>query len=102
MGCHLWGCTELDTTEATQQQQPSRTKSPIFLSTKYISTPHTFFSENTSYLSIHELCFTSSFCSLVENMSRWHQTSLASVSQEDKSRRTKTCLAINVPIFYLT
>ena len=21
MGCHLWGCTELDTTEATQQQQ---------------------------------------------------------------------------------
>ena len=21
VGCHLWGCTELDTTEATQQQQ---------------------------------------------------------------------------------
>ena len=23
VGCHLWGCTELDTTEATLQQQPS-------------------------------------------------------------------------------
>ena len=21
VGCHLWGCTELDTTKATQQQQ---------------------------------------------------------------------------------
>ena len=21
MGCHLWGCTELDMTEVTQQQQ---------------------------------------------------------------------------------
>ena len=21
VGCHLWGCTELDTTEATEQQQ---------------------------------------------------------------------------------
>ena len=23
VGCHLWGCTESDTTEATKQQQPS-------------------------------------------------------------------------------
>ena len=72
-----------------------RTKSPIFLSSKYISTPHTFCSENTSYLSNH-------FHSLVENMSRWQQTSLVSVSQEDQSRWSKTCSAINVPIFCLT
>ena len=25
MGCHLWGCTESDTTEATQQQQQQQT-----------------------------------------------------------------------------
>ena len=25
VGCSLWGCTELDTTEATQQQQQQQT-----------------------------------------------------------------------------
>ena len=28
VGCHLWGCTELDTTEATQQQQ-QKTLNPL-------------------------------------------------------------------------
>ena len=31
LGCHLWGCTELDTTEATQQQQQQKTEGNISL-----------------------------------------------------------------------
>ena len=38
MGCRLWGCTESDTTEATQQQQQQQQQQRIHLSVKLADT----------------------------------------------------------------
>ena len=36
MGCHLWGCTESDVIEATQQQQQQGTEHRTKIHTKYV------------------------------------------------------------------
>ena len=36
VGCRLWGCTELDTTEATQQQQLQQSDKTLFTSSLYL------------------------------------------------------------------
>ena len=49
MGCRLWGCTELDTTEETeQQQQPHIKPSPLFASCLSATLKDTFFADSYS------------------------------------------------------
>jgi len=54
----------------------------------YFHSSYLLFWKHTSYLRNYELSITLSFQSLIDNMSRWQQTSLASISQENKRMRT--------------
>ena len=72
VGCHLWGCTELDTTEMTQQQQQQqyRLQSMFFILIAYpASVLSSFFSSNflgrflrIFYLQDHVICKQKQFC----------------------------------------
>ena len=76
VGCHLWGHTESDTTEATQQQQQQHIL--LQLGNAFIFLPAKFHIFQTFYI-LSQFCFQTghfslgAFCFVLSNAAHWSQ-----------------------------